>query len=172
MSASNAFALRPLGKTGIEVSPVAMGCWPIAGMTTLGVTEADSLATLQAAVDAGINFFDTAYCYGADGESERLIAKALGRRRREIVIATKSGIHWDAAGARVLDARPATLRQECETSLRRLNTAYLDLLYLHAPDPNTPVADSAGALLKLQQEGNGLPPGRVSAAVQPLATAD
>ena len=57
--------LRPLGNTGIRVSPVALGCWPISGMTSLDVNEADSLATLHAAIDAGINFFDTAYAYGA-----------------------------------------------------------------------------------------------------------
>ena len=118
--------LRPLGQTGISITPVAMGCWPIAGMTSVDVTEAESLATLQAALDAGINFFDTAYCYGADGESERLIAKALGHRREELVIATKGGLHWatDATGKRtqVKDASPRTLRQECETSLQRLKT--------------------------------------------------
>ena len=66
--------LRRLGNTEIHVSAVAMGCWPIAGMTSLAVNDADSLATLARAVECGINFFDTAYCYGADGESERLLA--------------------------------------------------------------------------------------------------
>ena len=74
--------LRPLGQTGIRVSPVALGCWPISGMTSLDVNEADSLATLHAALDAGINFLDTAYAYGAAGESERLIARAIAGRRR------------------------------------------------------------------------------------------
>ncbi len=85
---------RRLGTTDLEVTPVAMGCWPIAGITSVNVTESDSLATLQAAFDAGINFFDTAYIYGYEGESERLIARALGHRRDEIVIATKCGLHW------------------------------------------------------------------------------
>jgi aryl-alcohol dehydrogenase-like predicted oxidoreductase len=153
VTASDVPELRPLGNTGLRVSPVAMGCWPIAGMTSLDVTEADSLATLRAAFDAGINFFDTAYGYGAAGESERLIARALGGVRGEIVIATKGGIHWDAAGKRVLDARPETMRRECAESLRRLNTDCVDLLYLHSPDPATPIADSAGALRQLQEEG-------------------
>jgi aryl-alcohol dehydrogenase-like predicted oxidoreductase len=82
---------RPLGTSGIFVAPVAMGCWPIAGITSAGVSDTDSLASLQAAVDVGINFFDTAHSYGYDGESERLIARALGHRRRDIVIATKGG---------------------------------------------------------------------------------
>ncbi len=145
--------LRPLGHSDIRVSPVALGCWPISGMTSLDVNEADSLATLHAALDAGINFFDTAYAYGPAGESERLIASALGRRRDRVVIATKGGIEWDAAGQRVIDGRPATLRRQCEESLRRLATDRVELLYLHAPDPKTPLAESAGELARLQAEG-------------------
>lgn len=137
----------------IRVSSVAMGCWPIAGMTSLHVTDAESLATLQAAVDAGVNHFDTAYGYGADGESERLIARALGSRRDEIVIATKCGIAWNADGTRLVDARPATLRQQCDESLRRLETDRVELLYLHAPDGKTPIAEAAGALRRLKEEG-------------------
>ena len=86
--------LRPLGKTDILISPVAFGCWPIAGMTSLDVNDADSIKTLHAAIEHGVNFLDTAFCYGADGESERLIATALGERREELVIATKGGVHW------------------------------------------------------------------------------
>jgi aryl-alcohol dehydrogenase-like predicted oxidoreductase len=122
-------------------------------MTSLDVNEADSLATLHAALDAGINFFDTAYAYGASGESERLIARALGRRRDEVVIATKAGIAWGAAGSRMIDGRPPTLRRHCEESLRRLKTDRVELLYLHAPDPSTPLAESAAALGQLQREG-------------------
>lgn len=124
-------------------------------MTSRGVTEADSLATLATAFEAGINFFDTAYCYGADGESERLIGRALGHRRREIVIATKGGLHW-RDGQMVKDASPARLRLECETSLRRLGTDHVELLYLHAPDPATPIGESAAALRQLQIEGKAL----------------
>jgi aryl-alcohol dehydrogenase-like predicted oxidoreductase len=145
--------LRPLGPTGILVTPVALGCWPISGMTSLDVNEADSLATIHAALDAGINFLDTAYAYGADGESERLIARAIAGRRGQVVIATKGGIAWDAEGRRVIDARPETLHRQCEESLRRLQTDHVELLYLHAPDPNTPLAESAAALRHLQEEG-------------------
>lgn len=158
---------RDLGTTGILVSPVAMGCWPISGMTSLGVTQADSLATLAAALDAGVNFFDTAFCYGADGESERLIARALGHRRREIVIATKGGLHWEA-GQMVKDASPARLRWECEESLRRLGTDRVELLYLHAPDPKVPVAESAGALRQLQMEGKALAIGASNCTLEQL----
>jgi len=145
--------LRPLGSTDIRVSPVALGCWPISGMTSLDVNEADSLATLQAALDAGVNLFDTAYAYGAAGESERLIARAIAGHRNEVVIATKGGIEWDAAGQRVIDGRPQTLHRQCEESLRRLDTDRVELLYLHAPDPDTPLTESAAALLQLQRAG-------------------
>lgn len=144
---------RVLGTSGIRVSAVAMGCWPIAGMTSLDVTESDSLATLAAALDAGVTHFDTAYAYGVDGESERLIAKALGHRRDEIVIATKGGIAVSADGSRIIDARPATLSEQCDESLRRLNTDHVELLYLHAPDGTTPICESAGTLRRLQDEG-------------------
>lgn len=144
--------LRRLGRTGMEVTPVAMGCWPIAGVTSIDVTEAASLATLKAALDAGINFFDTAYCYGYEGDSERMIARALGRRRDDIVIASKGGIHWEH-GVQRRDARPQTLRRQCEESLRRLKTDRIDLYYLHAPDPQVPLAESAGALRELLEAG-------------------
>ncbi|QDV56384.1 aldo/keto reductase [Rosistilla oblonga] len=149
----SATELRPLGQTDIRVSPVAMGCWPIAGMTSLEVNDPDSLATLDAAFDAGINFFDTAYCYGANGESERLIGRGLGNRRDQIVIATKGGIAWDADGQRVQDASPATLRRQCDESLQRLGTDRVELLYLHGPDPDVPVAESAGELKRLMDAG-------------------
>ncbi len=145
--------LRRLGTTDIEVTPVAMGCWPIAGMTSLDVNDTDSLKTLRAAVDAGINFFDTAYCYGAHGESERLIAQALGADRQRIVLATKGGAHWNDQGERVLDGHPQTLQRELDESLQRLNTSHVDLLYLHAPDPNVPIAESAGMLRRLLDAG-------------------
>ncbi len=161
--------LRPLGSTGICVSPIALGCWPISGMTSLDVNEADSLATLHAALDAGINFLDTAYAYGAAGESERLIARAIAGRRDSVVIATKSGIHWAADGQRVIDGSPATIRRQCEESLRRLATDRVELLYLHAPDPNTPLAESAGELLRLVEEGQARSIGVSNFALAQLA---
>lgn len=146
------FPLREIGRTGIKVSPIAMGCWPIAGVTSIDVTEDQSLATLQAAFDHGINFFDTAYCYGYDGESEKLIAKQLGSKRDAIVIASKGGIHWKDR-VQQKDARPETLKRDCDESMRRLNTDRIDLYYLHAPDPQTPLTESAGALKDLLENG-------------------
>ena len=145
--------LRPLGNTGMEISAVALGCWPIAGLTSPGTNDTDSIATIEACFDLGINHLDTAYFYGHSGESERLIGKALGTRRDEMVIATKGGLHWDENGVMMHDAAPATLRRQCEESLRRLATDRVELLYLHAPDEKVPVAESAGALKKLLDEG-------------------
>src|SRR5262245_10746133 len=145
--------LRRLGSTGLLSTPVAMGCWPIAGITSIDVTEAASLATLRAAYDAGINHFDTAFVYGYAGESERLIARALGPLRDRILIASKCGLHWEN-GKQAHDARPATIRNECAESLRRLNTDRIDLYYLHAPDPAVPLAETAAALRGLLEAGD------------------
>lgn len=153
----NTTALCQLGSSKIRVSPVAMGCWPIAGVTSLDVEDGESLATLRAAFEAGINFFDTAYCYGYAGESERLIGQALREghlgARHELVIASKGGIHYGSDRKQARDASPATLKRQCRESLQRLGTDYLDLLYLHAPDPQVPLAESAGALRELLEAG-------------------
>lgn len=122
-------------------------------MTSLDVNEADSLATIHAAVDCGINFFDTAFCYGSDGESEKLLRRTLSDRRDEMVIATKGGLHWDANAQRVMDASPSRLEYECNESLKRLGTDYVDLLYLHASDGITPIQESAAGLERLLASG-------------------
>ncbi len=151
---------RPLGKSGLEVTPVALGCWPLAGVTTLGATHHDGVATVLAALDAGINHFDTAYVYGPHGESDRILAEALRGRREEVVLASKVGIHYESRDggepAMQGDARPETLRRECDQLLGRLETDHVDLLYLHSPDPNVPIAESAGALADLMAAGKTL----------------
>ncbi len=160
---------RPLGNSGLAVNPIALGCWPIAGMTSPDVNDADSLATITACFDLGINFLDTAYCYGANGESERLIARALGTRRHEMVIATKGGIEWGPNRKQIIDGRPATIRRHCEESLRRLQTDRVELLYLHAPDPNTPIVETAGAFKELLDEGKARAVGVSNVNVEQLA---
>lgn len=147
-----------MGNSGFSISPVALGCWPMAGQTTLDANEADSIATIEACFDLGVNHLDTAYVYGPNGESENLIRRALagsgdgGSRRDEMVIATKCGIHYEGTEM-VTDGRPDVLRRECETSLRRLNTDRVELLYLHAPDEKTPIEESAAALRSLMETG-------------------
>ena len=143
---------RPLGETGITIAPVALGCWPIAGMTSLGTSDAESIATIQKCFDLGVNHLDTAYVYGPNGESEQLIRRALGSRRDELVIATKCGIHYEGANM-VTDGRPAELRREIDESLRRLGTDRVELLYLHTPDEKVLVEESAAALGELMAAG-------------------
>lgn len=144
---------RTIGTTGITVVPLAMGCWPIAGITSIDVFTEQSEATLAAAFDSGISFFDTAYCYGYDGESERMIARVLGKHRQDIVLATKGGIVWGPDRKQVRDGRPESILRHCEESLRRLETDCVELYYLHAPDPHVPIADSAAAFSQLISSG-------------------
>lgn len=145
---------RRLGTTEFEVSPVALGCWPLAGVTTLDTNDEDGLATIRACFDLGINFLDTAFCYGYDGESEKLICQALGTRRDEFVIATKGGLRLLRPGMEIVpDASPEAITAQCDESLRRLGTDRFELYYLHAPDPGVPVAESAGAIRSLIDAG-------------------
>lgn len=144
--------MRRIGSTDIKVTPVAMGCWPITGISSLDVTEESSLATLRAAFEAGINFFDSAYAYGYDGESEKMIAQVLGAHREEIFVATKAGLSW-RGGKIHKDGRPDVIKDQCEESLRRLQTDIIDLYYLHGPDPNVPVSESARAFVQLREAG-------------------
>jgi len=160
---------RPLGQTGMEISEIALGCWPMAGIASPGTTtDENSIATIRACFDLGINHLDTAYVYGKSGESERLIRRALGKRRDEMVIATKGGLHWGADGRQAHDARPATLRREFEQSLQRLGTDRVELLYLHAPDANVPLAESAGELKRLLDEGKTRAVGLSNCSVEQL----
>jgi aryl-alcohol dehydrogenase-like predicted oxidoreductase len=143
---------RPVGNSGISISPVALGCWPIAGVTTIDTNDADSIATIRACFDLGINHLDTAYVYGPNGESEKLIRRAIEGRRDELVIATKCGIHYEG-GQMVTDGRPEQLRRECEESLQRLGTDRVELLYLHSPDERVTIEESARALRQLLAAG-------------------
>lgn len=153
MQNSNEIQLRQLGKTELLVSPLGLGCWPLAGMTSGPVTSDEAAAIVRTSLESGINFLDTAYCYGLNGESERAIAAAVGNNRRDFVIASKGGIHWDPPRTQIRDARPATLHRECRESLARLGTDWIDLYYLHAPDHTTPIAESAGAIKELLDAG-------------------
>jgi aryl-alcohol dehydrogenase-like predicted oxidoreductase len=146
------FERRRLGNSDFSVSPVALGCWPIAGVTTLDTNDADSIATIQKCFDVGVNHLDTAYVYGPNGESENLIRRAIAGRRDELVIATKCGIHYEGREM-VTDGGPARLKAECDESLRRLATDRVELLYLHSPDENVPLVESAGALREIMDAG-------------------
>lgn len=129
----------------LEVSVVGLGCmnfgWRIDANETVKVVDA--------ALDTGINFFDTADLYGK-GQSEEFLGRALGRRRDDVLIATKFGLEMDADRK---GARPAYVREAVEASLQRLGTDRIDLYQLHRPDPATPIADTLGALAELVRQG-------------------
>jgi aryl-alcohol dehydrogenase-like predicted oxidoreductase len=168
-------APRRLGSSSVEVGPLGLGCWPLAGMTRDGVTREAAVATVRAAIDAGVTHLDTAYCYGEHGESERAIREAIAGRRDEVVLAGKCGIHWEPAPAatpprrQVVDGRPERIRAEVDESLARLGTDRLDLLYLHAPDPAVPIEDSAGELRRILEAGKARTIGLSNASVDNLA---
>ena len=136
---------RRLGRTDIEVSAVAMGCWAIVGDLTWGPQkQEDAIAAIRTALDCGINFFDTAEGYG-DGYSEELLGQVLGSVRDRVIIGTKvSGRH---ARSRAL------LAEACENSLRRLRADYIDVYQLHWPVRGVPIAEVAGGLERLRQAG-------------------
>lgn len=152
-------APRSIGGSAVPAGPLGLGCWPLSGMTREGITPQAAVATVRAAIDAGIHHLDTAYCYGEHGESERAIAEAIRGRRDDVFLAGKCGIHWEADTTRspprrqCVDGCPGRIRAEVDESLERLGTDRLDLLYLHAPDPTIPIEDSAGELARVLAAG-------------------
>lgn len=147
---------RELGRSGIEVSAIGLGCWGMSG--SYGpADEAESVATLHHALDRGVALIDTADSYGDDGHNESLIGRALEGRRHEAVLATKTGFVRRAGpeGTTVVevDGRPDRIRSACEASLARLQTDVIDLYYLHRADPDVPIEESVGAMADLVAAG-------------------
>src|SRR5246500_706919 len=139
--------------TSLEVSRVALGTWAIGGWMWGGTEEAESIATIRAAVEHGINLIDTAPVYGF-GRSEEIVGKALaeGHLRSRVRIATKTGIEW--SGARVFrNASRARILQEVEDSLRRLRTDHIDVYQVHWPDPLVTIEETAEAMRTLFEQG-------------------
>jgi len=149
---------KELAKTGEKLSAVGLGCM---GMSSAygQPDDSESIATLQYALDLGINFWDTADIYG-NGVNEELISKVLVPNRDKIFIATKFGFRvkggtGDAfvGGETYLDASPAWMKQAVENSLKRLKIETIDLYYVHRVDPNVPVEETVGAMAELVREG-------------------
>jgi len=153
LSPSKNESLIPLGKSDLRVSRIGLGCWPMAGITSIGISDADSIATVRAALDCGINFFDTAFSYGYDGRSDEILRIALANRRNEAIIAHKVGSHWDDQKRRVVDGSPSRLLAQAKECVRRIGSDYVDVMYLHTPDPKVPIEDSAGAIAEICKSG-------------------
>jgi len=149
-----------LGKTDLKVSTLSLGCWVFGGGDVWGQQDdADSIATVHAALDVGVNFFDTAEGYGG-GYSEEVLGRALVGHRDKAIIATKVSQR---------NLAPAAVQQACENSLRRLQTDYIDLYQIHWPSRTTPLSETIEALQKLQKEGKVRTIGVCNFGVQDLA---
>jgi aryl-alcohol dehydrogenase-like predicted oxidoreductase len=148
---------RHLGKEGLTVSALGLGCMGMAGTggqaAMYGVVDIDeAVKTLHRALDLGITFFDTAEIYGPF-INEELVGRALKDRRDQAVIATKFGFKIIDGKPMGVDSRPENVRAVAEASLKRLQTDHIDLLYQHRVDPSVPIEDTVGAMAELVKEG-------------------
>lgn len=142
---------RKLGKSGLKVSAIGLGCMGMSyGYGTAG-DKMEMIKLIHQAIEKGITFFDTAEVYGPY-INEELVGEALEPYRNEVVIATKCGIQI-VDGKQIVIGKPETIRRSIEGSLKRLRTEYVDLYYLHRIDPDTPIEEVAETMKQLQQEG-------------------
>ncbi len=142
---------RTLGTSALKISTVGLGTWALGDDFWGRVDDAQSVRAIQAGIDAGINFIDTAPAYGA-GHSEEVVGKAIQGRRDRVVLATKVGI------ARTKDSfgrnlKPESVRKEVDQSLKLLGTDVIDLWQIHWPDPNTPIEETIGEINRIKERG-------------------
>jgi aryl-alcohol dehydrogenase-like predicted oxidoreductase len=142
---------RELGKSGLRVSSLGLGCMGLTSGFGPAVEKPAGIALIRAAFDRGVTFFDTAEAYGPYA-NEELVGEALQPFRDQVVIATKFGFR-DASVLKGMDSRPDTIRVYVEAALKRLRTDRIDLLYQHRVDPNVPIEDGAGAVKQLTDAG-------------------
>src|SRR5436853_7284386 len=170
---------RKLGKSGLEVSAIGLGCMGMSFGYGPPKDKQEMIALLRAAVERGVTFFDTAEVYGPF-TNEELVGEGLAPFREQVVIATKFGFKLDPESGRSVgvDSRPEHIKEVAEASLKRLRTDVIDLFYQHRVDPQVPIEDVAGAVKELIDEGKvkhfglsepGVQTIRRAHAVQPLA---
>ncbi|MAS37708.1 MAG: aldo/keto reductase [Anaerolineaceae bacterium] len=153
---------RLIGESGVSATVVGLGAWAIGGWSWGGTDEADSIAAIQASLDAGITLVDTAPAYGM-GRSEEIVGKAIKGRRDQVILSSKCGLVWHTQNGNHFfdqDGKPVhrylgeeSVRYEVEQSLKRLNTDYLDVYFTHWQDPTTPIEETMTALMKLKEAG-------------------
>ncbi len=144
---------RKLGKSNLEVSALGLGCMGLSFGFGPPVEKQQGISLIRAAFERGVTFFDTAEAYGPYA-NEELVGEALAPFRDQVVIATKFGFKFDAAGKQAgLDSSPEHIKEVAEAALKRLKTDVIDLFYQHRVDPNVPIEEVAGAMKELIQQG-------------------
>ena len=143
----------PISGTGFTASRIALGTWAVGGTMWGGSEEQDSIRTIHAALERGINLIDTAPVYGF-GRSEEIVGKALAQNgnREKVILATKVGIEW-RNGSLARNASRERILREVEDSLRRLQTPYIDIYQVHWPDPLVPIEETAETMLRAFRGG-------------------
>lgn len=143
---------RALGSSGLEVSAIGFGCMGISAGYGPAMPRDEGVATVRAAFDRGVTFFDTAEAYGPYA-NEEIVGEALAPVRDQVVIATKFGFTFEGGRIVGLNSRPSHIREVADASLKRLKTDRIDLFYQHRVDPEVPIEDVAGTVKDLIQEG-------------------
>jgi aryl-alcohol dehydrogenase-like predicted oxidoreductase len=143
---------RAFGRTGLEVSPITLGSWPMSGDRYGRIEDTEAVRTIHAALDQGITSFDTAPAYGA-GHAEETLGAALVGRRDQAVVTTKCGIGPTSSSQPGRNASRASMLGEIDDSLRRLRTDHVDVYLVHWPDPNTPLEETMATMDEIQTAG-------------------